>query len=178
MIVIYSCKKSAKVSLIRRTTHHPAWNALGRSSKQSPQMRSNVGEMGCQCGAPRPVLDIIRSVWTPIHESRLRFAARGIWRVAKGRSPTHRPKQNGARATRTPFLLWCRWGDSNSHEGLPRRILNPLRLPFRHTGTCPSTTALGFRRQRAFKTYKRLTENVSQLASSPLLKPVWNQRCR
>src|SRR5262245_59013677 len=24
--------------------------------------------------------------------------------------------------------------DSNPHEGLPRRILNPLRLPFRHFG--------------------------------------------
>ena len=29
---------------------------------------------------------------------------------------------------------WCRWRDSNSHGGSPRRILNPLRLPFRHTG--------------------------------------------
>src|SRR5690606_22958121 len=28
----------------------------------------------------------------------------------------------------------CRRRDSNSHEGLPRRILNPLRLPFRHFG--------------------------------------------
>src|SRR3546814_5857124 len=29
---------------------------------------------------------------------------------------------------------WCRRRESNSHEGLPRRILNPLRLPFRHVG--------------------------------------------
>jgi predicted nucleic acid-binding Zn ribbon protein len=28
----------------------------------------------------------------------------------------------------------CRRKDSNLHEGLPRRILNPLRLPFRHFG--------------------------------------------
>ncbi len=28
----------------------------------------------------------------------------------------------------------CRRWDSNPHEGLPRRILNPLRLPFRHFG--------------------------------------------
>ena len=29
---------------------------------------------------------------------------------------------------------WCGWGESNSHA-LRRRILNPLRLPFRHTRT-------------------------------------------
>src|SRR3546814_13538585 len=29
---------------------------------------------------------------------------------------------------------WCRRRESNSHEGLPRRILNTLRLPSRHLG--------------------------------------------
>lgn len=29
---------------------------------------------------------------------------------------------------------WCRERDSNPHEGLPRRILSALRLPFRHPG--------------------------------------------
>jgi hypothetical protein len=32
------------------------------------------------------------------------------------------------------ITFWCRRRDSNSHKGLPRRILNPLRLPFRHFG--------------------------------------------
>ena len=32
-----------------------------------------------------------------------------------------------------PFL-WCREGDSNPHGLITRRILSPLRLPFRHPG--------------------------------------------
>ncbi len=37
----------------------------------------------------------------------------------------------------------CRRRDSNSHEGLPRRILNPLRLPFRHFGRDPWKDGVG-----------------------------------
>ncbi len=36
------------------------------------------------------------------------------------------------------FEGYRRW-DLNPHEGLPRRILNPLRLPFRHFGSVGPT---------------------------------------
>ena len=33
------------------------------------------------------------------------------------------------------FNLWCPGPDSNRYEVIPRGILSPLRLPFRHPGT-------------------------------------------
>jgi hypothetical protein len=65
-----------------------------------------------------------------------------------------RPPSNSAFRRADRSLSWmCRRKDSNLHEGLPRRILNPLRLPFRHFGLkpagAPPTAFASPRQQRA-----------------------------
>ena len=61
-------------------------------------------------------------------------AAFGFWTIKK-RLFNMAPFSSTVRGCCTPIICWCRRRESNSHKGLPRRILNPLRLPFRHFGT-------------------------------------------
>ena len=61
-------------------------------------------------------------------------AAFGFWTIKK-RLFNMAPFSSTVRGCCTRIIRWCRRRESNSHKGLPRRILNPLRLPFRHFGT-------------------------------------------
>jgi hypothetical protein len=71
---------------------------------------------------------------------------------------------------------WCPRRDSNSHT-LRRRILNPLRLPFRHSGHTGSFSRPPQRRQSAAD-YSFCAESVSQSATFPEASPRRNQLSR
>src|SRR5690606_16713642 len=73
---------------------------------------------------------------------------------------------------------WCPRRDSNSHA-LRRRILNPLRLPFRHSGPSGRLTLRWGHGKRVIALDQRFAaENVSQACRLPLSKPAANQRWR
>ena len=69
---------------------------------------------------------------------------------------------------------WCPRRDSNS-QTLRRRILNPLRLPFRHSGHRLTVYCLGL---PASTRQRSSVRNVSQSAIWPDCSPVMNQRER
>ena len=73
--------------------------------------------------------------------------------------------------------MWCPRRESNSHT-LRRRILNPLRLPFRHSGNAGRVYRPAMRSSMHSRRQGLGTEKVSQSAMLPDSSPVANQRIR
>ena len=107
--------------------HHPeTWAALPRSVNPRPQSRQD-------CGRALPACSESGTNRTEFPASAPAGRRSGLTGAESHRGFAGWTGLSGAAIRKKPVRKWCPRRDSNSHA-LRRRILNPLRLPFRHSG--------------------------------------------